>query len=221
MRILLFTAAIFLVQGLSAQMPPVPQYKVGDTVCGGVLFYVVNNNQTHRQRGLVAATQDLDAADHLWYTGVYDTTNATVDSLFDKLNARTILNKEGYSGSYAALLCNQYVVPGQPGICTVDTPWYLPSRVELDTLWSVMGSKGLWNFVNEGYWSSVEGGGPGNFDSSNFNNIARNAWIVDFYLGKVLLVDKANQYRLRPVREIDVPYVKANTTHAIRPKKAK
>lgn len=219
MRTLLFLSLFGLAQQLSAQVATVPPYKVGDTVCGGILFYVVNDNRARVQTGLVCSMVDIGNADHPWYNGNYDTTKATVDSLFDIWNANTVINKEGRSGSYAAWLANGYYVPITVKACFFDSTWYLPSRVELDTLYAALRSTGKGGFANEGYWSSVEGGRL-TADSIS-NNIPRNAWIVDFLNGNKLLVDKANNYRVRAVRKITVPYVNPNTlkSKAIRKKR--
>ncbi len=211
MKVFLLLCFFGLAQQLSAQVTLVAQYKVGDTVCGGILFYVVNDNNKHTQTGLVCAAADVGAADYPWYNGNYDTTAATVDSLFDLWNANKVISKEGRSGQYAALLANGYYVSITNKNCYLDSTWYLPSRIELDTLWATLGSKGQGNFVNEGYWSSVEGGVQGDTAA---NNIPRNAWIVDFYNGHPLLVDKANIYRVRPIREVVLPYINANAAKA-------
>jgi len=213
MRLLFLISILGLAQQLSAQVATVPHYKVGDTVCGGILFYVVNDNRARVQRGLVCSMMDLGNADHPWYNGHYDTTKATVDSLFDIWNANTVINKEGRSGNYAAWLANSYYVPITVQACFLDSTWYLPSRVELNTLYAALRAMEKGGFADEGYWSSVEGGGPAAFDSAA-NNIPRNAGIVDFYNGNTLLVDKANNYRVRAVRKVTVPYVNPNLAKA-------
>lgn len=208
--LLLAAALIQGLQGLQAQPAPRPVYKVGDTVCGGIIFYIRNNDTLRQQHGLICASQDASTQDIPWYNGVYDTTHANLDKLFDLQNALTVLRVQGNTGQYAALLCSRFYLPITDKNCYLDSTWYLPSRLELDTLYANLGAKGIGNFAYEGYWSSVEGGG--NNDTSA-NNIPRNAWIVDFFDGKTYLVDKANQYKVRPVREFQVSYSTTTAAH--------
>src|SRR5580698_3433783 len=99
--------AIGMLQGLQAQPAPRPVYKVGDTVCGGIIFYIRNNDTLRQQHGLICSSQDASTQDIPWYNGVYDTTHANLDKLFDIQNALTIIRVQGNTGQYAALLSSK------------------------------------------------------------------------------------------------------------------
>jgi hypothetical protein len=180
-----------LVQGLHGQRPE-PEYKIGDIVCNGIVFYV-ETDSTGRQHGLVCAVSDQHEGIP-WYNKGYKITKANHDGLFAKNNADLIIREQG-EGEYAASICDAIDTSG------CDNYWYLPSREELLFIYkniannsdNIIKRKG--NFKNEGYWSSIEE----SHGSKSSNK--RKAYIVDFYDGRLFPVNKSNKYRVRAVRE--------------------
>ena len=115
-----------------------------------------------------------------------------------KTNTQLLVNAMGaetyasYSGSsktadYAAKLCNDltYTVNG----VTYDD-WFLPSRDELDLMYSQLFSNGLGGFADNYYWSSSE-----------YSTHSYAAWKQYFYLGGQYDGDYRDyNYRVRAVR---------------------
>lgn len=164
-------------------------YHVGDSAFCGIVFYVESINGSDLQHGLVCTPTDI-GGQAAWYNGSYIQTFAISDRLYDKGNADTIIIRQGTTVSYAALSCRQFVSCGDG--------WYLPSVSELKVMYGNLAAKGIGQFANEGYWSSVEQ--SPSTDSSGV--LSKNkAWIFDFYSGQALSVDKANNYHVRAVKE--------------------
>lgn len=165
-------------QGLSK-----PKYKEGDSLmpCGYVVYVDTTPDLQHpcSARYLVCAFKDQSTG-VAWHrsTSKYIRTNATLDVLFDKANARKI-----DSFSLAANTASKFSTDSCTG-------WYLPSRAELAKMYSNLAAKGKGNFVREGYWTSVE--------STN----RRKAWTVDFIDGAKRVNDKATDNHVRAVCEI-------------------
>lgn len=121
---------------------PTPAHTIGESYGGGIVFYVYDNGQ----HGLIAATYDQSEGIQ-WNNGTsYPATSAIRDGIGAKGNTELIIAIQGF-GHYAALLCSWYY-GGYYG------DWYLPSKYELDLLYSqriVIGQ-----FANSWYWSSSE-----------------------------------------------------------------
>ena len=77
-------------------------------------------------------------------------------------NTESIVKKLG-AGTYAAKACSDYTYNGYDD-------WFLPSKDELNLMYTNLHKKGIGNFKNYSYWSSSEGS-------------ARTAWGQDFYDG--------------------------------------
>jgi hypothetical protein len=195
----------FLIEGIVsvaiAQHTLQPKYKVGDTLsCGAIVFSVQNDSAKKVQRVLICSTVDVPNGQTPWYNGTYLTVGSTRDGLFDMANASLIVQKLGFTGKYAALLCKGY---HPPTFCP-DTTWYLPSKAELSLMYTNVALKGMGGFAKEGYWSSVEASATVG-DSLNVKAV-RKAWIVDFIDGHRFPVDKANKYHVRPVMAFRIAY---------------
>src|SRR5205809_248335 len=154
----------------------------GDSISCGYIFYVdttLNANHPCATHFLVCAREDQSNS-VTWFNSLYTytITNATTDILFDRANAIKI-----DSFSMAANICSHYTTDSCTG-------WYLPSKTELNLIYTNLATKGVGGFANEGYWSSVE-------DSKRHA-----AWIVDFYDGKEIQNDKSNKYHVRAVCEV-------------------
>jgi len=194
----LVIAPLFVLQTYAQHLNPV--YKIGDTLsCGAIVFWVQNNDSNRSQHILVCPAADPSSTQIPWFNGSYITTNAETDILFDLPNAQKIINVQGLSGNYAALACKTY----QPAVPCPDSSWYLPSKSELSYMYQNLAAKGMGNFAQEGYWTSVE---QVKTTDSVLSRNARLSFIVDFYNGKSFPVDKANSYHVRPVLALYVPY---------------
>jgi hypothetical protein len=165
------------------------QYSIGDSAFCGIVFFI-QSDSSGRQIGLVCAPQD-QGGQAPWFNGTYKNTFAIDDRIFDKGNADTIIMQQGNSGTYAALVCSVYLPAAN---CSA---WYLPSKLELGYMYSNLALKGLGNFAREGYWTSLEDQ-PSAAPSST--GVQNRAWIVDFYNGNPISVDKSNYYHVRAVR---------------------
>jgi hypothetical protein len=112
-----------------------------------------------------------------WYNGSYIITNALSES--DGLaNTNTIVNLQG-TGTYAARACQLYPAGQIDG-------WFLPSKNQLNILWSVRGTIG--GFVDYAYyWSSTE---------INGNSVS----CLYFPFSYATLAFKADINRVRPIR---------------------
>jgi hypothetical protein len=192
-----------------AQSRPVPKYHIGDTLsCGAIVFDVLNTDSSFLQKVLICAPSDIAAGQVPWYNGQYLLTYAMADGEFDRANAQRIVNVQGNTGNYAALLCsNFFTLTNCPDTTTA---WYLPSKKELSVIYANLSLKNMGHFANEGYWSSIEDSlllpVTGALDSQP-PMTAKRAWIVDFYDGNAFPVDKANKYHVRPVRYFIASYV--------------
>jgi hypothetical protein len=148
---------------------------------GGIVAYIFQPGdpgyvagETH---GIIAAASDQSASIQ-WYNGTYGTTNATGTALgTGNTNTIAIVNAQG-SGSYAAKLCDDLVLNGY-------TDWYLPSKDELEKLYSNRAAVG--GFSSALYWSSSE-------VNDSF------AWAFAFYFGEAIQGAKNFTDQVRAVR---------------------
>jgi hypothetical protein len=90
-----------------------------------------------------------------WYNGSNTTTNATGIAISTgKANTATIIASQG-AGVYAAKLCDDLVVG-------VYKDWYLPSKAELNLMYTNIGQgaaaplSNVGSFATDFYWSSSE-----------------------------------------------------------------
>jgi len=114
---------------------------IGESYGGGIVFYVYDGGQ----HGLIAATTDQSTGIQ-WYNGTYITTNAVRDGIGSKDNTEQIIAIQG-SGNYAAIICAGYNGSGYGD-------WYLPSKYELNLLYSQKAVVG--GFADFYYWSFSE-----------------------------------------------------------------
>ncbi len=117
---------------------------IGDTYEGGIIFYLDANGE----HGLIAAPSDQSAGIQ-WYNGSIITTGATGDGIGEGAwNTKSIVSLQG-SGSYAAYLCDTLTLGGY-------TDWYLPSKYELNLMYTNLKLANLGSFASGFYWSSTE-----------------------------------------------------------------
>lgn len=142
LALLLFSCTVFL---LNAERV----YKVGDRgPAGGIVFYD-KGEITEGWRYLEAAPGDASKGIS-WAIGDADVKVNTENAIgTGKANTKAIIEAQG-EGVYAALLCRNLTTGGY-------NDWFLPSRAELELLWTVLAKNGLGGFDKKWYWSSTRG----------------------------------------------------------------
>lgn len=156
------------------------QYKIGDMTQGGIVFYVDESGE----HGLVADIVDLSTGIR-WYAGTFGNTQAKGDGPFSgEMNTAIIISSQVAIGddgdTYAARLCAELQKGGYGD-------WYLPSKEELNLMYTNLHLAGLGGFASAFYWSSAE-------LNSSF------AWIQYFIFGNHYNNNKSNFNRVRAVR---------------------
>ena len=122
-------------------------FKVGGTgLAGGYIFYD-KGSYSDGWRYLEAAPNDLSKT---YEYGGYGTTigNTSTAVGTGKSNTEAIVKKLG-NGTYAAKACSDYTYNGYDD-------WFLPSKDELNLMYTNLHKKGLGNFSDSYYWSSSE-----------------------------------------------------------------
>jgi hypothetical protein len=129
---------------------------IGQTYQGGIIFYLDKTGK----HGLVAAPKDiLDSSGNpayvAWYNGSYTITGATGTAIgTGKTNTAAIVASQGV-GNYAAKLADDLVVGKY-------SDWYLPSKDELNLMYTNIGQSAtapltnIGGFMSNYYWSSSE-----------------------------------------------------------------
>jgi hypothetical protein len=149
---------------------------IGGRALDGIVFDI-DSTGLH---GLLCARADQGEVS--WSNGNYVATNA-FDTENGYENTSLIINAEGITGAYAALICEFYVSLYSDAYVPI---WYLPSKDELNKLYN---EKSVIAGFSEGdYWSSTE-----------FNT--NNAWLKNFSDGKETASDKAIAHNVRAVRK--------------------
>jgi len=155
---------------------------IGDTYQGGIIFYL--NGTYPDQYGLVCAQNDQGASVP-WYSQgyvYYGTTNTAIGS--GQLNTSSLVSILG-NGYYAAKVCDDLVLNNFDD-------WFLPSRDELELMYTNLKNNGFGNFSNSSYWSSSE---------CNYLN----AYTQYFSSGLQSCNNKFHSYSIRAVRNFGVP----------------
>jgi hypothetical protein len=161
---------------------------IGDSYGGGIVFYVYDGGR----HGLIAATADQSTGIR-WYAGTYTNTMAYADGVgAGKANTAIIIANQGYGDgvTYASRICNEYSVTAG-GVTYGD--WYLPSKYELNLMYSNIGqgaaspNTNVGGFASAYYWSSSE-------YSNNY------AWGQNFNVGNQTDGNKVGSIYVRAVR---------------------
>lgn len=124
----------------------VTAFHIGQNYHGGIIFYIDKSGQ----HGLIVSSVDLlnnDASTQIsWKKGKNIITGATGVAVgTGASNTQAIVNAQGATGQYAALLCYKY----KKGVYE---DWYLPSKAELNLLYVQHATIGVFGQ----YWSSSE-----------------------------------------------------------------
>jgi hypothetical protein len=138
-----------------------PPPQVGDFYGGGVVFYIFESGDTGyvvgETHGLIAAVENQSSAIR-WHNGSSVVTGATATAVgMGSANTDAIISVQGATEtSYAAGLARTYTAGGY-------TDWFLPSKDELNKMWSnrttintTAAANGGSNFSNNFFWSSTE-----------------------------------------------------------------
>jgi hypothetical protein len=127
---------------------------IGQERDGGIVFYIAEeptdlDGDGVLDTGLVCATEDQSAYTVRWYNGSFIATGATASGLGSgATNTATIIEAQG-EGSYAASVASNYDGGGF-------NDWFLPSRAELNLMYTNLKVEGLGNFQENHYWSASE-----------------------------------------------------------------
>jgi len=123
---------------------------VGQSYGGGIVAYIFQNGDpgyvAGQVHGLIAASLDQNAAVLALLSG--PSTLFTSPNFGTGLaNTNALIANQGNTGSYAAKICRDYNGGNY-------TDWYLPSKAELNKLYSNKGTIGSFNASR--YWSSTQ-----------------------------------------------------------------
>ncbi|NND31088.1 MAG: DUF1566 domain-containing protein [Saprospiraceae bacterium] len=159
----------------------VRQYKICDMAQGGIVFYVDESGE----HGLAADTANLSTSIR-WYGGTFGNTQAKGDGPFaGEMNTAIIISSQVAIGddgnTYASRLCAELQKGGYGD-------WYLPSKEELNLMYTNLHLASLGGFAGESYWSSTEGTSGGT------------AWAHNFEHGGQNTLDADDNYHVRAVR---------------------
>lgn len=143
---------------------------------GGIIFHLTDDGK----KGLEAAPEDQSIGIQ-WYNGDYIGTNAARQGINGgSFNTDRIISSQG-AGNYAARVAADYNGGGYGD-------WYLPSKDELNLIYTNLHLAGLGGFdASFYYWSSTE-----------YNAFA--AWGQAFDNGGQLIDGKGGAARVRAVR---------------------
>ena len=155
-------------------------YTIGERgPAGGFIFYD-RKVSTNGWRYLEASPLDLGPAQ--WGAFGAGVENTKVDLGAGRQNTDIVLYvlQNLWESGSAAQLCQAFSYGGY-------SDWFLPSRDELNEMYSALKLKGIGGFADDFYWSS-------SVNTSNY------VWVQHFG-GKTLVAgDKNKMYRVRPVR---------------------
>lgn len=173
----------------SIKTTPPPTYSIGQSTLGGIVGYILQSGDSgydaNNQHGLIVSTTDLSTASE-WATGSYlVVTGATGTAIGTGLsNTTAIVSSIIAAGRPAATLCVNHNGGGY-------TDWYLPSRDELNALYTNRVAIG--GFASAYYWTSTET----DFRTAYVQNLTTSG---GFPAGYQTSFFKYNTYYVRAVR---------------------
>lgn len=149
---------------------PGSPYYIGQTFGGGIIYYI-NNSGNH---GLIAAPNDQNTNPVKWGcsgTNIGDASGIAIGAGEGNTNAIVLGCSES---GIAALVCSNLTLGGF-------SDWYLPSQLELNTMYYSLKLNNLSNFQITGteklYWSSTQAD-------------ANSAYVDNFYNGQISKLGK-------------------------------
>jgi hypothetical protein len=147
---------------------------------GGWIAYDSGTYGANSWRFLEAAPADLSSGIK-WRNTVNITTGSTAIAIgTGQENTNTIITQQG-SGSYAASICDNATINGYDD-------WYLPSKNELNLMYTNIKAAGLGGFLATRYWSSSE------YDINQ-------SWYQRSSDGMQSYLDKESGLGVRPLRD--------------------
>jgi hypothetical protein len=115
---------------------------------GGIVFYD-KGRYSDGWRYLEASLSDeSDPAGDAWYNGTFMSTGASETGVGSGASNTTVIVATQGAGQYAAATCDGLVLGGSSN-------WFLPSKYELDLMYSNLKLEGVGNLAGW-YWSSSE-----------------------------------------------------------------
>ena len=150
-----------------------PVIAVGESYCGGIIFYVDSTGK----HGLISPGRQV--LHSRWGCMGVSVPGTSSEIGAGKKNTEAILKVCSESNS-AARVCDDLVLNGY-------NDWYLPSEEELNALYSKR--KYFKGIETNYYWSSTEGDDGG-----------KSAECQDFYDGHKLQYEKTNHFQVRAIR---------------------
>ena len=139
---------IFIIPTSCKKKEDVPHpYTIGQSYGGGIIFYI----DASWQHGLICAPND-QVRGIAWQLEPLTVTNVKETAMGKGITNTTSLVSILGQGDYAAKLCDDLVLSGY-------SDWYLPSKDELNIMYSNLASLSIGNFdvgMGHYYWSSSE-----------------------------------------------------------------
>ncbi len=124
-------------------------FTVGDTGPAGGLIFYDKGSVSNGWRYMEAASSDQYTGGIVWWNGSWVTTGATTTGIGSgSANTTAIIAAQG-TGSYAASVCANLVLGGYDD-------WFLPSKDELNLMYTNLKAAGNGSFASAWYWSSSE-----------------------------------------------------------------
>jgi len=157
-----------------------PLYALRDTgPAGGLIFYVKEGGYSDGWMYLEAAPSDQSTGAE-W--GCYGTLIPGADGTAVGTGKQNTIDIEAgcATAGTAADICANLSLGGY-------SDWFLPSKDELNLMYTNLKVAGVGGFADDYYWSSSE-------------NDAFRAWIQNFFNGNQPNLNKLNTYRVRAVR---------------------
>ena len=155
-------------------------YEVGDIGPAGGLVFYDKGEYSDGWRYLEAAPSDISGA-YVWGDNGSMETSTGIGT--GKNNTEIIAGKSIAKKNNAARACLDYSVNGYDD-------WFLPSKDELNLMYTNLQKKSLGGFAYYGYWSS----------SSQYSNNFWYAWYQYFGNGYQYDCSRFNTHRVRPIR---------------------
>lgn len=147
-------------------------HKIGDTYEGGIIFYI----DATGEHGLVCSPSAQSLSSE-WGCSTNEISGADGVALGTG-NANTVNIITGCTtAGIAARICYDLELSGY-------SDWYLPSKDELDLIYTNLKANNIGNFIGGQYWSSSETAAMTAW-AKDFNN---GTWFNDFYKGSKLAV---------------------------------